>query len=170
VTLRSLLFLVVFGALAAFVLVNWQVLNAPTTLSLAFTDVQAPLGLVMLAFIVLVTVLLLGYIVYLQMSGLLETRRHGKEMQAQRELADQAESSRFTELRAYLESRFSRSDDRRDEIERAVQARLDALESQLKASVELQVNSLSAALAELSDRYDRDRQERDRQTRDRLDR
>ena len=104
-TLRTLLFLVVFGALAAFVLVNWQVLNTPTTLSLAFTEVQAPLGLVMLAFIVLVTVLLLGYIVYLQMSGLLESRRHGKEMQAQRELADQAESSRFTELRASRASR-----------------------------------------------------------------
>jgi uncharacterized integral membrane protein len=170
VTLRSLLFLIVFGALVAFVLVNWQVLNAPTTVSLAFTEVQAPLGLVMLAFIVLVTVLLLAYIVYLQMSGLLETRRHGKELQVQRDLADQAESSRFTELRSYLESRFSRSDDRRDEVERAVQARLDALESQLKASVELQGNALSAALAELADRYDRDRQDRDRAARDRLDR
>ncbi|MDT3680238.1 MAG: LapA family protein [Burkholderiaceae bacterium] len=169
-TLRSLLFLIVFGALVAFVLVNWQVLNAPTTVSLAFTEVQAPLGLVMLAFIVLVTVLLLAYIVYLQMSGLLETRRHGKELQVQRDLADQAESSRFTELRSYLESRFSRSDDRRDEVERAVQARLDALESQLKASVELQGNALSAALAELADRYDRDRQDRDRAARDRLDR
>lgn len=169
-TLRSLLFLVVFGALVAFVLVNWQVLNAPTTLSLAFTEVQAPLGLVMLAFIVLVTVLLLAYIVYLQMSGLLETRRHGKELQVQRDLADQAESSRFTELRSYLESRFSRSDDRRDEIERAVRARLDALESQVKASVELQGNALAAALAELADRYDRDRQDHDRPARDRLDR
>ncbi|MCO5100046.1 MAG: LapA family protein [Burkholderiaceae bacterium] len=160
-TLRSLLFILVFGALVAFVLVNWQVLNTPTVLSVAFTEVQAPLGLVMLAFIVLVTVLLLGYIVYLQMSGLLEARRHGKEIQAQRDLADQAESSRFTELRSYLESRFSRSDDRREEIERAVQARLDALESQLKASIELQGNSLAAALAELADRYDRDRRERE---------
>ena len=35
-TLRSLVFLLVFGVLAAFVLVNWQVLNEPTRLSLAF--------------------------------------------------------------------------------------------------------------------------------------
>lgn len=161
-TLRSLLFLIVFGVLIAFVLVNWQVLNAPTTLSLAFTEVQAPLGLVMLAFIVAVTALLLGYIVYLQMSGLLESRRHGKELQAQRDLADQAEASRFTELRAFLEGRFTGADNRRDEIERALLARLDALESQLKSSVELQGNAAAAALAELADRYDRDRQERDR--------
>ena len=106
-TLRSLLFLLVFGALAAFVLVNWPVLNDPTTLSLAFAEVQAPLGVVMLGFIVLVTVLFLAYIVYLQMSGLLETRRHGKEIQSQRQLADQAEASRFTELRGFLEAEFA---------------------------------------------------------------
>ncbi len=169
-TLRSLLFLIVFGALLAFVLVNWQVLNAPTALSLAFTEVQAPLGLVMLAFIVLVTALLLGYIVYLQMSGLLEARRHGKELQQQRDLADQAEASRFTELRSYLETRFSRGEDRREEIERGLRARLDALEAQTKAAVELQGNALSAAIAELADRYDRDRSERERRERDRLDR
>lgn len=169
-TLRSLLFLLVFGVLIAFVLVNWQVLNAPTTLSLAFTEVQAPLGLVMLAFIVAVTVLLLGYIVYLQMSGLLETRRHGKELQTQRELADQAEGSRFTELRSFLETRFARGDDRRDEIERSTLARLDALESQLKSSIELQGNAVSASIAELADRYDRDRRDRDRPERDRLER
>ena len=58
-TLRSLLFVLVFGALAAFVLANWSVLNAPTTLSLAFAEVQAPLGVVMLGFIVAVTVLFL---------------------------------------------------------------------------------------------------------------
>lgn len=154
-TLRSLLFLILFGVLTVFVLVNWQVLNAPTTLSLAFTEVRAPLGLVMLAFLVLVAVLLLGYIVYLQMSGLLEARRHGKELQAQRDLADQSEVSRFTELRSWLESRFSANDNRRDEIERAVQARLDTLESELKSSVELRGNALAAALAELADRYDR---------------
>ncbi len=159
-TLRTLLLLIVFGALAAFALVNWQVLNTPTTLSLAFTEVQAPLGLVMLAFIVLVTVLLLSYIVYLQMSGLLETRRHGKELQVQRELADQAEASRFTELRAYLESEFARWAARQDDLERSVHARLDTVESQLKTSVELQGNSLSAAVGELADRYDRDRPER----------
>jgi uncharacterized integral membrane protein len=133
-SLRSLLFVLVFGGLAAFVLVNWGVLNAPTTLSLAFAEVQAPLGVVMLGFIVAVTVLFLGYIVYLQMSGLLETRRHGKELQTQRQLADQAEASRFTELRGFLEAEFARQATRRTESEAALRARLDALEQQLKTS------------------------------------
>lgn len=151
-TLRSLIFLLVFGALVAFVLVNWSVLNAPTTLSLAFQEVQAPLGIVMLGFIVLVTMLFLGYIVYLQMSGLLETRRHGKELQTQRALADQAEASRFTELRGWLEAEFARQATREDERDAALRARLDALEQQLKLTVEQQGDSLSAFVAELGDR------------------
>ncbi len=157
-TLRTLLFLLVFGALTAFVLVNWEVLNTPTVLSLAFTEVTAPLGLVMLGFIVLVTVLLLSYIVFLQMSGLLETRRHGKELQAQRTLADEAEASRFTELRAYLDAEFARSAEQRSSVDQSIRARLDALESQLKSTLDLQGNSLAAQLGELGDRYDRDRQ------------
>lgn len=156
-TLRSLLFLLVFGALAIFVLVNWSVLNEPTPLSLAFADVQAPLGIVMLGFVVLVTVLFLAYIVYLQMSGLLETRRHGKELQAQRLLADQAEASRFTELRGFLEAEFARQATRQAELDAAHQARLEALEQRLKAAIEQQGDSLSAFVGELGDRFERQR-------------
>lgn len=154
-TLRSLLFVLVFGALAAFVLANWGVLNAPTTLSLAFAEVQAPLGVVMLGFIVAVTVLFLGYIVYLQMSGLLETRRHGKELQAQRQLADQAEQSRFTDLRNHLDVEFARQAARQSELDAALRGRLDTLEQQLKAMVEQQANSVSASVGELADRIER---------------
>lgn len=159
-TLRTLVFLLVFGALTAFVLVNWEVLNTPTVLSLAFAEVTAPLGLVMLGFIVLVTVLFLSYIVYLQMSGLLETRRHGKELQAQRALADEAEASRFTELRAYLDAEFARSAEQHSSLEQSIRARLDALESQLNSTVDLQGNSIAAQVGELGDRYERDRQPR----------
>ena len=156
-TLRSLIFVLVFGALAAFVLVNWSVLNEPTTLSLAFADVQAPLGVVMLGFVVVVTLLFLGYIVYLQMSGLLETRRHGKELQTQRALADQAEASRFTELRGFLEAEFARQAVRQAELDTALRARLDTLEQQVKIAVEQQGNSLSAFVGELGDRVDHPR-------------
>ena len=154
-TLRSLLFVLVFGALAAFVLANWGVLNAPTTLSLAFAEVQAPLGVVMLGFIVAVTVLFLAYIVYLQMSGLLETRRHGKELQAQRQLADQAEQSRFTDLRNHLDAEFARQAARQSELDAALRSRLDTLEQQLRTMVEQQANSVSASVGELADRIER---------------
>src|SRR5690606_4470018 len=138
-----------------FVLTNWSVLNAPTTLSLAFAEVQAPLGVVTLGFIVAVTVLFLAYIVYLQMSGLLETRRHGKELHVQRHLAGQAEASRLTELRSHLDAEFARQAARQSELDAALRSRLDALEQQLKTVVEQQADSVSAAVGELADRIER---------------
>jgi uncharacterized membrane protein len=124
--LRTVVLLIVLAAVVAFAALNWSAFMAPTTLSLGVAQVQAPLGLIMLALTVILTALFLTYLVYVQTTVLLESRRHAKELQAQRVLADQAEASRFTELRTYLESRLT-------ELE----------------------NSLSAQVGEMRDRLDR---------------
>jgi len=69
-----------------------------------------------------------AYVLSLQCSVLLETRRHTKELQAQRELADKAEASRFTELRADMLKRLDEN-----------------------------ANSTAAHIAQLEDRLERDR-------------
>ena len=125
--LRNVALLVVLGAVALFAALNWGVMT-PTTLSLGFAEVQAPLGLVLLAMLAVICALFLFYLVYLQTTVLLEHRRHARELETQRQLADQAEASRFTELRTLLE------------------ARLDQLE-----------NSLAASIGELADRLGRNR-------------
>ena len=101
--LSTLLLLLILTAIAAFTALNWHVFITPTELSLGFTTAQIPLGLVMLGLLAFLTSLFLGFVVYLQTSALLETRRHSRELQASRELADQAEASRFNELRKFLE-------------------------------------------------------------------
>jgi uncharacterized integral membrane protein len=126
--LRNVALLVVLGAVALFAALNWGVIMTPTTLSLGFAEVQAPLGLVLLVMLAVVSALFLFYLVYLQTTVLLEHRRHARELETQRQLADQAEVSRFTELRTLLE------------------ARLDQLE-----------NSLAASIGELADRLGRNR-------------
>ena len=124
--LRTVVLLIVLAAVAVFAALNWSAFMAPTTLSLGIAQVQAPLGLIMLALMAILTALFLTYLVYVQTTVLLESRRHAKELQAQRVLADQAEASRFTELRTYLETRLT-------ELE----------------------NSLSAQVGEMRDRLDR---------------
>ena len=124
--LRTVALLIVLAAVALLAALNWSAFLAPTTLSLGFAQVQAPLGLIMLVLIAILTALFLAYLVYLQTTVLLESRRQAKELQAQRELADQAEASRFTELRGYIDSRLG-------EVE----------------------NSLGAQLGEMRDRLDR---------------
>ena len=108
--LRTIVLLIVFALVALFAALNWRAFLAPTTLSLGVAEVQAPLGLIMLALMAVMAALFLAYLVYLQSSVLIEARRHAKELQSQRELADQAEASRFTELRTYLETRLTQAE------------------------------------------------------------
>jgi uncharacterized integral membrane protein len=122
--LRSVVLLVVLAAVAVFAALNWSVIMAPTTLSLGFAQVQAPLGLVLLGLIAVLGVLFLVYVVYLQSSALLETRRHARELQTARELADQAEASRFTDLRSHLDTRLT-------DIEHSLAAQLGELRDRL---------------------------------------
>jgi len=153
--LRTLMMLIVLGGIAAFAAVNWTAFMTPTTLSLVFTVVQAPLGAIMLAIAGLITVLFLVFVVYLQTSVIIETRRYGRELQAQRELADKAEASRFTELRGFLDAELSKLSDRIAEVKTGTDTRLDQLERDLRASVEQTGNTLAAYIGELEDRVER---------------
>ncbi len=94
----STLLLLIIVAITGLALLNWDALSVVTAVSVGLATFDAPLGLLMLGLTALLAVLLVAYVLSLQGSVLLETRRHTKEMQAQRELADKAEASRFTEL------------------------------------------------------------------------
>ena len=122
--LRTVVLLIVFIAVALFVALNWSAVMAPTTLSLGVAQVQAPLGLIMLALMAILTALFLTYLVYVQTTVLLESRRQARELQAQRERADQAEASRFTELRNDLERRLT-------ELENSLSAQLGEMRERL---------------------------------------
>lgn len=137
----AVLFLVVL-AIAALAFLNWPMLAVSTTVSLGLTTIEAPLGLLMLGLTTLLAIFFVAYVLSLQGSVLLETRRHTKEMQVQRELADKAEASRFTELRHFLELQHGQS-------HTAVLARLDALEQRLATRVEESDNATAAYVGQL---------------------
>ncbi len=153
--LHTLFFLLVLFAIAAFAGLNWNVFITPTELSLGVTRVQMPLGLVMLGLLLFLTVLFLGFAVYLQTSALLETRRHARELQANRELADQAEASRFTELHRFLEAELLELKHLDAESKSAVLARLEQLDQDLRTLIEQSGNSLAAYIGELDDRLEK---------------
>jgi uncharacterized integral membrane protein len=152
--LRSLLLVLVLALTALFAAVNWSAFTAPTTLSLVFSTVQAPLGLIMLAITTGIAVLFLVFIVYLQTSVLLEARRHAKELDAQRQLADQAEASRFTELRAFLNAELAKLGTAHDQAKGELLARLERLEADTRSAVETSGNTLAAYIGELEDRLE----------------
>ena len=110
----------------------------------------------MLWMIVVVTVLFLAFAVYLQTTVLLDARRHSRELHAQRELADQAEASRFTDLRGFLDAELRKLGGQVAESRAGVTERLDRAVQDLHTTIDQSGNSLSAYIGELEDRLLRD--------------
>lgn len=126
--LRALIFFLVLLFIGLFAAINWPVFTALTPISLGFTNVEAPLGLIMLGLVAFMSVLFTVWVIVLQATSLRDTRRQTKELQAQRDLADRAEASRIAELRADLLKRLDEN-----------------------------TNSIAAHIAQLEDRIERDR-------------
>ena len=144
----------VFALLIVFMILNWATIMAPTELNLGVAQVNAPLGLVMLGMIALLTALFLIYIVYLQTTVLLEARRHAKELQTNRELADKAEASRFTELRQFMDAEIQKQAIVQADSKSVILLKMDALNTDIHRAIDVSGNSLSAYIGELEDRLE----------------
>ncbi len=140
--LRSIVLLLTMLATAVLASLNWAALSAPVPVSLGVITLEAPLGLLMLGLTALLAIVGVVYVLSLQGSVLLETRRHTKELQAQRELADKAEASRFTELSAFFETQ-------QQQTHAALLARLDQLETRLAARAQESDNTTAAYVGQL---------------------
>ena len=136
--IRAIAFSLVLALVGLFALANWGAFAALTPLDLGVTTVQAPLGLIMLGLVGFLCVLFTVWVISLQASSLAATRRQTRELQAQRDLADRAEASRFTELRGEL------------------LARLDRLQTESRIAIEQNSNAVAAQIAQLEDRLERE--------------
>jgi len=137
---------------AAFVAFNWSEFMRPAELSFGFKLVEAPLGLVMLGLLGLALVVFLAASAIEQTANLLESRKQAREITAQRELADKAEASRFTELRNYLDQQTAATQQREAANAAALNAALAQHKLEIKAQIEASGNTLAAYIGELEDR------------------
>jgi uncharacterized integral membrane protein len=152
--IRVLPVLLVVLLAGLFALINWSTFTAPTQLNLGVARVTGPLGLVMLGFVVLLALMYVGSVVTLQGMALMETRRLSRDLQAQRELADKAEASRFTELREFMNAELMRVTQANDQLRAAMFTRLDEMERRQRTVMEQNANSLSSYIGELEDRME----------------
>lgn len=141
---RTLLVVLVLLLIVAFLAINWSVFAASARVSFLITSAEVPIGLVMLGMLALVALTFGTYSAVSWSSILLEFRRQAKELTAQRTLADQAEASRFTELRTLMH----------DELERLAD-RMARMHETLSTEIRDNSNSLAATLGELDDRMQR---------------
>lgn len=153
--IATILLLIVLVLTGLFAALNWPVFTAPMTLFVGVTNVELPLGLLMLGVLAVVSLLFIASALALQARSLGELRRHGRELQAQRQLADQAEASRFTELREFMSAELERVARNSDAVRDTLLARLDRMESQQRLLIEQTGNTLSSYIGELEDRFER---------------
>lgn len=153
--LRTLLLVVFILFVAGFVALNFEQILQPTALNFGFTQVQAPMGLVLLGMLALVLVVFLAALVYYQTLHLMEVRRITREAADQRLLADKAEASRFTELRQYLQTELQTTATREQDLTNKLHTKLDQVQSALTQVIEQSANGLSASVGELEDRIER---------------
>jgi uncharacterized integral membrane protein len=149
---RTISLIVFILLVAVFVAFNWSEFMRPAELSFGFRVAEAPLGLVMLGLLALALVVFLAASAIEQTANLIETRKTAREMTAQRELADKAEASRFTELRVYLDQQTLATQQREAATAAAFNAALAQHRQEIKTQIEASGNTLAAYIGELEDR------------------
>ena len=141
--------------LGVFTIANWSLFVAPATLDLLVFSVQGPLGLVLLGVTCVFIALFAIYALSLRANALVDERRRTRELEAQRTLAENAEASRFTALKADLEQQCAALRGSIDQARSQVLARTDALEASIARSMNDTANGLFANIAQVDDKLDR---------------
>lgn len=151
-TLALILLLVLTGYLA---FLNWAAFSLPTDLWIGFASIQMPIGVLLLGILACITVLFLLYVIYLQTSSLLETRRLSRKLETNIALAEKAEQSRFIELKNALVAEMLSQTNLNLEAKSAILSRMDQLKTELRSSIEQSGNTLSAHLGEFEDKFEK---------------
>ena len=152
--IRTVALILAIVLLAGFAALNMDEFSRPSVLSLGVTTVQVPLGLVMLVLLAVVMLVFLATTLYIQSTHLLEMRQTTRALTTQRELADKAEASRFTELRHYLEAQTLSAQQSEAAQATVLAERLAQTQQVLTSKIEQSGNTLAAYIGELEDRLE----------------
>lgn len=151
---RLLLLLVAILAVAGFAALNWAEITRPSPLLLGPVVMDAPLGLILLS---LLGIALLAFVLSaatMRTQNLVESRHHHKSLEAQRELADKAEASRFTELRQHLDTQLRELRQRDAIAATEFEKAMVGGQRELRTQLEQISRVLDSRLAELETRLD----------------
>jgi len=152
---RNLFLMLLIAVMTVFAWRNWAVFSEQKTLSLIFTEVTAPFGIVMLCIMAVLVVIYFLYTVGLEAAALLEVKRYARELLAARKLADEAEASRFSELKRWLEGELAslkaQSPVGLEARLQEIVERIDRVEHELREDIEKAGNTLAAYIGELED-------------------
>lgn len=142
--LRTLGVILILILLAVFLIINWSALSTVTTVNLVYREIEAPLGVIVVASFAVVVLCMFIYTVWQQASVAIEIRAAYKEARTARQLAEEADKSRVTALHTEMNDRLTKIEtllaERSDEMLGLVRAR--------SAEVDAKLNELAAMQAD----------------------
>jgi uncharacterized integral membrane protein len=127
-----------------FVILNWGMLGTAVPVSFGFARLTVPLGAVLLGFALLLLAVFFALLVRVQVGNLAAHRRHSAELRTQKELVENAEASRYTDLRQYLQQELA-----------ALREQQLKGEQRLHEELVSTANTLSAYVGEIDERLER---------------
>ena len=150
---RTLGILLVLVLMAVFLIINWTTLSQVTTVNLVYTEIQAPLGVLVVCGFSAIILLLGLYTIWQQASVLIELRTAYKEARRAHQLAEEADKSRLTEATKEMKARFEHIEalltGRSDESMQLVRERLVALERKFDEAAKANEKARETAKAEI---------------------
>ena len=125
VKLRTLGMMLILVLLAVFLIINWSALSQETTVNLVYTEITAPLGIIVGVAFAAIIALLMIYTIWQQASVVMEIRQAHKEARIARQAAEDADKSRITELGKDMRARM-------DQLEALMVAKTEELNKFMK--------------------------------------
>ncbi|HSI53263.1 MAG: hypothetical protein ACAH21_19115 [Ramlibacter sp.] len=140
-----------------FAALNWSEFNRTSPLSFGLFITEASIGMVMLGILGLTILAFLLSTAVHESRYVLESRRHMKSLEAQRDLADKAEASRLAELRQQFDTHIRESREHRQQLGLAATEADKALaqsQRELRLQFEQLGRMIAGRLTELETRMD----------------
>lgn len=131
--IKTLLLLILFAIISVFLVINWGEFIKPTTISLWYQTIEAPLGLILLGLIIILTVIFGIYALSFRTSLLLKERNLTNELKKAQEIANNEEASRFTELKSLIEAELKNLSKQNTENFKSILSEINNLHNQEKS-------------------------------------
>jgi hypothetical protein len=151
---RFIVLVVAILLVAGFAALNWSEIVRPSPLLFGPFVMDAPMGLILLGLLALSLIAFLASTAHMRTQSLIETRHHYKSLEAQRELADKAEASRFTDLRQHLDLQLRQLRERDTVAVTEFQKSVVESQRELRTHLEQINRTIASRLNEIEQRLD----------------
>ena len=151
---RLLFIVLAIVLVGGFAAQNWQQVMTTSTLDFGIVRTEASLGGILLGALAITLLVFLVSSAIQESRHLIEWNRHSKALQAQRDLADRAEASRFTDLRQHIDATLRETRQRESITSSEFEKAMLQSQREMRAQLEQMNRTLATRFGELEGRID----------------